>query len=77
MLHPRPKANGSSIVENGFERVWAAVSAEVRRDVEAKYAPEWNVSGLLKRWRLQRRIKREIAERVRERMNPISESSLF
>lgn len=73
----RLKTNGSSIVENGFDRAWAAVEAEVRREVEARYALEWGTAGLMQRWRLRRRMQREIQERVRERMNPISAYSLF
>ena len=75
--HSRLKATESSIVENGFDRAWAAVEAEVRREVEARYALEWGTAGLMQRWRLRRRMKREIQERVRERMNPISAYSLF
>lgn len=75
--HSRPKTNRSSIVENGYDRAWAAIEAEVRREVEARYAPEWTTFGLLQRWRLRRRMKREIKEHVRERMNQISACSLF
>jgi len=75
--HLRLRTNGSSIVENGFDRAWAAVEAEVKREVEARYAPERSTAGLIQRWRLRRRMKREIKERVRERMNQISACSLF
>jgi|GEM_PF-2358167 len=74
---PHPQMIGSSIVENGNKRLSAAVQAEVKREVEAQYAPERSTAGLIQRWHLRRRIKREIQKRVRERMNPISASSLF
>lgn len=75
--HLRPRTNGASIVENGYDRAWAAVEAEVKQEVEAQYTPEWSTASLIQRWRLRRRMKREIKERVRERMNPVSASSLY
>ncbi len=67
----------SSFVEDGFVRAWDAVEAEVRSEVEEKYAKEWNALGIIKRWRVQRQMEREISERVDERLKHISDYSLF
>ena len=64
-------------VVDGFDRAWNAVEAEIKHEVEEKYAQEWNSSGIIKRWRLQRLMEHEIAERVSERLKHISDDSMF
>lgn len=67
----------SDFVADGYERVINGIEAEVRLEVEQKYADEWNASGLIKRWFMLRRIEQEIAEGVAERSQHISPESLF
>jgi hypothetical protein len=67
----------SDFVADGFERLLAAIEAEVRPEIEQRYADEWNASGIFRRWFLLRRIEREIADRVRERSTHISPDSRF
>jgi len=64
-------------VADGYERVLDGIEAEVRPEIEQKYADEWNASGVFKRWVLLRRIEREIADCVGERSAHISPDSLF
>ena len=71
------QTDSNDFVVDGYERALVGIEAEVRPEIESKYADEWNASGLLKRWFLQRRIEREIAERVAERSRHISPNSLF
>ena len=70
-------ASSSGFVHGGYERAIAAIEAQVRPEVEQKYADEWNASGLIKRWFLLRRMEREIAALVCERVKHISPYSLF
>lgn len=69
--------NKSGVVAGGFERAIKGIEAEIRPEVEAKHADEWNTCGLLKRWFMLRRIEREIAEQVAQRSQHISPDSLF
>lgn len=66
-----------TFLPDGYERAIGAIEAEVRPEVEQRYCDEWNASGLIKRWFLLRRIKREIAVRVAERAAKISAEALF
>ena len=67
----------SHFVVDGFERAWEAIEAEVRPEVEEKYAQEWNSSGIIKRWCMLREIEREIADRVSERLKHVSDDAMF
>ncbi len=72
-----PNRTSSSFVADGYERVLDAFEAEVRVEIEQRYATQWNVSGIFKRWLLLRRIEREIADCVAERSAHICPDSLF
>ena len=67
----------SGFVAGGMQNLVRGVEVDVRRIVEAKYADEWNSSGLLRRWRLQRKMNREIAALVTELMPNVSPEALF
>ena len=67
----------SNFVAVGYERALDGIEAIVRPEIEQKYADEWNVSGVFKRWFLRRQIEREIAECVSQRSANISSDSLF
>jgi len=67
----------SSIVADGYERLYRAVEAEVRPWVEQAYTETWNRSGILKRLSLQRKMEQEIATLVAQRCDHISAESLF
>ena len=67
----------SGFVADGYDRAIDGIEAQVRPEIEQKYAAERNRSGLIKRWLLKRRIEREISHRVAERAARISSDSLF
>jgi len=71
------RSSDSGFVVDGYERAIDGIEAEVRPEIEMEYAEEWNVSGLIRRWFLLRRIERKIAERVAEQSKHISPNSLF
>jgi hypothetical protein len=64
-------------VVNGHERAIAGIKAEVRVEIEQKYADELSESGIFRRWFLSRRIHREIASCVDDRSAHISADSIF
>ena len=66
-----------AFVEDGYKRVCNAIEADIRPEIERKYADEWNASGLFKRWFLLRRIEQEVSARVVEQSQRISPTSLF
>jgi len=74
---PEARTESSGFVSDGFERALNGIELEVRAEIEAKYADEWNVSGLFQRWLLRRQMKREIAACVIERSAHISDKALF
>ena len=51
-------------VADGRERALAANGPEVEREVRARYAGELIRAGLLERWRIEGRIRREIQEEL-------------
>ena len=67
----------AGFVANGFHRLCAAFDAEVRPEVEARYAEELAAPGRLRRWQIRRKIEREVARLVAERAAKVSEQSLF
>ncbi|GAA5504873.1 hypothetical protein Rcae01_00312 [Novipirellula caenicola] len=67
----------SCFVADGHDRLIAAVKADARIAVETKYADEWNVSGMLRRWILRRKMDAEISLLVAERMPDVSPETLF
>uniref|UniRef100_UPI00193F2EBF hypothetical protein n=1 Tax=Roseiconus lacunae TaxID=2605694 RepID=UPI00193F2EBF len=67
----------SGFVADGYERLISAVESDARQIVEAKYADEWNASGLLRRWNLQRKMDAEISAMVAEMMPDVSPDALF
>ena len=74
---PTGAAGASGIVADGNRRLAQGIEAEVRREVEAKYADEWNGSGLWNRWRLQKKIDKEVADILSRRLSNVSPESLF
>jgi len=67
----------SGIIVGGHSRAINAIEAQVRCEVQQKYAEQWKTAGLLRRWLLQRTIKREIAQQVVNRTQHISADSMF
>jgi len=67
----------TNIVADGYERALDGIEAEVRPEIERKYADKLNASGLFKRWFLLRRIEREISECVVARSRHITSTTLF
>ena len=57
----------SSVVADGHQRARKGIEAEVRPEIEQKYAEQWNTSGYLRRWFLQRKINHEVAQQVAQR----------
>ncbi len=74
---PKARSESTGFVSDGFERALDGIELEVRAEIEAKYADEWNTSRLFKRWLLRQRIKREIAACVIQRSAHISDKALF
>ena len=48
-----------------------------RRIVEEKYADEWNASGIIRRWKLQRKMDAEVAAIVAESIPEVSPDAMF
>ena len=67
----------SGIVAGGLSNLVSGIEAEARRIVEAKYADEWNSSGLVRRWTLQRVMDAEITALVAQQMPDVSPNALF
>ena len=70
------KSNNGFVVD-GYDRALAGIEAAIRPTIEEKYAEEWRMSGLIKRWILRRRIEREISKQVAQASKQISPDSLF
>lgn len=68
---------GSGIVENGHSNLVSGVNSEARRTVEAKYAEEWNAAGLVRRWKLHRKMNAEIEELAAKLMPEVSPDTMF
>ena len=66
-----------AFVADGYERALDGIEAEIRSEIEQKYAIEWNESGPRQRWHLSRKINKEISARVAERSKHISPHSLY
>ncbi len=69
--------SSNGFVVAGYQRAIEGIEAAIRPKVEEKYADEWRMSGLIKRWILRRRIEREISEQVAQASEHISPDSLF
>lgn len=70
-------AKTSDFVSDGYCNLVKAIDEEVRRTVDARYADEWYASGLFKRWRLQRKMDREVQAIVSEAVSKVSSKALF
>ena len=86
MTEPNPdllksKKSGSNrqsgFVAGGYDNLVNGYETESRLIVEEKYAEEWNASGLLHRFFLQRKLDMEIAKLVAESMPKVSQEALF
>ena len=75
----RSRSNASEIpfVLDGHSRAMKAIEAEVRSEIEQKYAEEWNGSGYMHRWFLLRTIDREVAARIQERIAEAPPDGLY
>ena len=71
------KENGAGFVVDGYKRALAAIEKEIRPVVERKYADEWTSARFIRRWRLRRKIEREIAVIVSKRSARISSDAIF
>ena len=67
----------NGFVKDGYHRAVVGIEAAIRPKVVEKYAEEWRMSGLIKRWILRRRIEREIFEQVAQASEHVSPDSLF
>ncbi|TWU31305.1 hypothetical protein Q31b_58860 [Novipirellula aureliae] len=67
----------SGFVADGYDRLVSAIESDARRNVEEKYADEWNGAGILRRWKLQRQMEAEIAVAVAENLPDVSPDALF
>ncbi|WP_153555725.1 hypothetical protein [Roseimaritima sediminicola] len=67
----------SGFVADGYERLENDARCRARRIVEAKYAEQWNASGILNRWKLQRQMDAEIAAIAHKMMPDVSPHALF
>ena len=67
----------TAFVDGGYGRALDGIEAEIRPEIEQKYANEWNESGPIQRWQLSRKINKEISALVAERSKHISPRSLF
>ncbi|WP_145073529.1 hypothetical protein [Aureliella helgolandensis] len=67
----------SGFVADGYDRLVSAVESDARLIIEAKFADEWNASGLIRRWKLHRKMNAEIAMLVAEMMPDVSPDALF
>ena len=67
----------SGFVADGYDHLVSHAEAEARRIVEERYADEWNRSGLIRRWGLQRKMKLEIDKLVAEMLPDVSDESCF
>ena len=63
-----PNTSSSSFLPDGYSRMMAAIEAEVRAEVEAEYAEQWNRSSYVRRWFLAGKINREVRQRLCERL---------
>jgi len=71
------KANGSAIVHGGYRNLSKGVRDEARREVEARYAEEWNEAGWIRRWQLRKQMDREIEVIAAMNMPDVSEQTMF
>ena len=79
LLTRSPKVAGAKngFVVDGYARAIDGVTAEIRSEIEQKYADQWNRSGFIKRWFLKRRMNNEIATLVAERSKHISPDAWY
>jgi hypothetical protein len=74
---PSDTGRESGFVADGYDRLVSAVESDARLIVETKYADEWNASGLIRRWKLQRKMDAEISVLVSKMMPDVSPDALF
>jgi len=76
----KPSASATcspSIVAGGNRNLVTGVEDDARREVEARYADQWNAAGLAQRWKLKRQMNAEISELVAKNMPDVSPDALF
>lgn len=69
--------NNSDFVANGRRHALQGIDADVRPELEAKYADELNGLWYVRRWFLRRKINREVAARIAERANEAPPDALY
>lgn len=77
MARNRKNHSVNGFVEDGYERAIQGFESEVRAEVEAKYASQWEQCGFFQRRRLRGEMEQEIARLVADRAKSISPSALF
>jgi hypothetical protein len=77
MARNRKDESVHGFVEDGYARAIQGFEIEVRADVEAKYASQWEQCGFFQRWRLRGEMEQEIARLVADREKSISPTALF
>jgi hypothetical protein len=79
LLTRSPKRAGArdGFVVDGYARAIDGVAAEIRSQLEQKYADQLNKSGFIKRWFLRRRMNKEAAALVAERSRHISPDACY
>lgn len=77
MARNRKDESVHGFVEDGYERAVQGFEIEIRAEVEAKYASQWEHCGFFQRRRLRREMEQEIARLVADRAKSISPTALF
>jgi hypothetical protein len=69
--------SNSSFVRDGHRRARRAIREEARLEIEEKYAEEWKASGIIKRWFLIRKIKREVRTHIATKADQAPNDALY
>ena len=67
----------SDFVVNGRQNALKGIEAEVRPEIEARYADEWKRAWYVRRWILRRKINHEVAARIAERQHEAPAEALY
>lgn len=74
---PKDAGAKDGFVVDGYARAIDGVTAEIRSEIQQRYADQWNKSGFIKRWFLKRRMNNETAALVAERSKHISPDACY
>ncbi|QEG02110.1 hypothetical protein Mal15_61930 [Stieleria maiorica] len=64
-------------VSDGYERAIAGIEAEVRPEIEARYADEWNAAGIFRRRVLRRQIEKEVDRAIEARSDQAPPDGMY